>query len=483
MRRAPEGDPSRDTDERYRTGDTDTRYRSGDGDTGKRAPSAPRGMRLATVAFGALMAWFSLEIALRLLPGAISPRLLILFEPGLRAEIGSGRFPLEKDFREISRDDGGPPLLLAKPRTKIISVDAPPDGAERFTDEEGFCNPPGRYAEQPRIQVITVGDSFTWCHALPPDATWTARLSSLTGVSTFSLGQGGKGPYEYVQFLREFGLAKKPRVVVMNIYAGNDLRDAAKYRVYRAAVEQGAKPPGDEPASIAPQLAASVVGRHSYALNFVVALASRAAAGARSDDEKKGIDFHYSIDAAGGSVPFNLENRDRDEVVSARHLETGAGPLEMWDDALARFAKMGAENGFVPIVSLTPSAYEAYGERAHFVDASLPPLLARFNDAQRAFLRRRAAEFGFVFFDLTPAMREAAAEPAGGLLYDPTHMHLSARGHEVLATAMASLLQERGLAGGRRSAEREASRRQRRALVDTKSKDSAGRCQPAGRDQ
>ena len=43
------------------------------------------------------------------------------------------------------------------------------------------------------------------------------------------MGVGGIGPYEYVQVLKQFGLQRRPRIVIMNIYEGNDLRDTLRY--------------------------------------------------------------------------------------------------------------------------------------------------------------------------------------------------------------------------------------------------------------
>ena len=412
--------------------------------TRQSAAAVRRSMKFATVSLGVAMAWLALEVSLRIAPHVISPRLLILFEPGLRAEIAAGSFPLEKDYRPIGRDDGGPPLLIAKPSSPIVSVDNATGNVPRTTDEIGFCNRPGKYAGRDRIDVISIGDSFTWCHALQPDQTWSALLEQRSGVSAFDLGLGGLGPYEYVQLLREFGLAKHPRLVIMNVYGGNDLRDAVEYDRYRSAVERGEEPPSDGPQPIAPALAASIVGRHSYALNFLLAVASRATYRGEKDAEKTGVDFHYSIDGVDGPTPFNLENRDRDEVAAARRVQRGATTLALWDDALSRFAALGKEHGFLPVVSYTPSAHTTYADHVRFADPSIAGVLRNLDDAQRAYLAEHAAVYGYSFYDLTPDLRRAAASPRRSeLLYDPVNMHFTARGHDVVADAFVRLLADR----------------------------------------
>jgi hypothetical protein len=412
--------------------------------SGGRGPSGPRrSVKLAAALLAAVLSLVVFELALRIVPNAIPPKLLVLFEPSLRAKAAAGAFPLQRDFREVARDDGGPPLFVPKPNSPVVSIDATADGVERSTDELGFCNPPGRYQGRDRIDVITLGDSFSWCHAVRPEEAWPARLGEKTGLPVFSLGLGGKGPYEYVQYLVAFGLAKKPRVVVMNVYGGNDLRDAVAYRDYRQAASRGEKPPSAEPSSIAPGLVSSQIGRNSYAVNFLVALASRLASRDASDWEKTGVDFRYELALAAGPVPFNVENRDRDEVVSARHLEDGSTPLTIWDEALARFGALAREHGFTAVVSYTPPAYAAYGDLAKFDDAAIAALMTEFDGEQRRFLGERAGSAGYLFHDLTPDL--SAAGHAGELLYDPVHVHLTARGNAVVAESLARFLASRGI--------------------------------------
>ena len=422
--------------------------------TGERT-KRQRQIRRAALALSITATFVLFEVALRLVPQAISPKLLILFEPGLRADIASGAYPLQKDFHEIARDDGGPPLFVAKPKTLIVSIDETKDAAERFTDENGFCNPPGRYEGRKQIDVITLGDSFTWCHAVVPEQAWPALLGEDTGLSVYSLGRGGNGPYEYLQYFREFGPAKHPRVVILNIYGGNDLRDAVAYRDYREALAHGEKPVSSSTRPIAPAITSSVVGRHSYALNFLLAAVSRLAGNDTDDWEKTGVNFRYTLETREGPVEFNSENRDRDEVLSARRQANGSTPLTIWSQALARFGQLAREEGFTAILSYTPSAFGAYRGHVQMADPDLLAELDAFDVAQRRFLAERAAPDGYVFHDLTDDLARAATQE-GGPLYDPVHVHLSARGNRVVAESLAPLVnKEAALRPPRESPERQ----------------------------
>lgn len=206
-----------------------------------------------------------MELALRAFPSVIPPSLLIQFHPKVRAEAAKGRFLIYHETERFERDDGGPPLRIVKPFTTLRwhNTDEPGDVFVAKVDEMGFCNVPGIYKGRSRSDVVTVGDSFTWCNSVSPEETWTAQLSALAGRSTYNLGRGGAGVYEYLQILKGFGVRKKPRLVMLAVYEGTDLRDALRYysyRAYRSDYRSRSRKGG-------------VVERHSYLFNLVRSVA------------------------------------------------------------------------------------------------------------------------------------------------------------------------------------------------------------------
>ena len=115
--------------------------------------------------------------------------------------------------------------------------------------------------------------------------------------------------------------------------------------------------------------------------------------------------------------------------------------LDLFDEALRNFVELANEHHFVPIVVYTPSAYTAYGARVRFRDPGIEPVLRFFSDAQRRYFADKARELGYRFLDLTPAL-QAAADRLGrdGLLYFRTNVHLTQKGHEVVAEEIARLV-------------------------------------------
>jgi hypothetical protein len=412
--------------------------------------------RLGGVAVFVAISMLVLEIALRALPGVLVPlELLKRFRKEVRIEIAQ-RLALNNESQTwaLPRDDDGPVLWLPKPEAPVSYPTAEGAKVARM-DSQGFCNPPRDPYERTAIDLVSIGDSFTACLLGDMEQTWTSQLGRLSGLSVYNLGRGGIGPYEYLQILKRFGLAKHPRYVVMNVYEGNDLRDALRYHEVAAARRAGTdddavandrnRNPLDYQA-----LLDHPIGRHSYASNLVVAALGQGYEGVRngvlraigSEDAPEAVDFRYTLRFDDGSrIPFNVENTDQSEVRHARMLRTGRASLSVLDGALESFAALAREHGFTPILSYSPSAYTAYAPFVRFDDPALVDLMPWFHEQQVEYLRARAQALGLVFVDLTPPLQRAAQErQARDVFYDPTNVHCTTSGHRLQAEALAEAI-------------------------------------------
>lgn len=373
-----------------------------------------------------------LEGMFRILPWAIPAKALVHFEPALRARLAQGRFPTRADTILLPRDDGGDPIRIFKPfAVKPYGQDT--CGAVRHvaTDEIGFGNPPGIYHSHSNIDIVVIGDSFTWPSAVDPQDAWPIRLGAAMGRSSYNLGRGGNGPYEYLQILKRFGLAKSPRVVVMNLYEGNDILNIEEHRAYREGRSSHGAGEGNEGKT-------GFLWRHSYAWNLAAGSVIYWRDNARSSRMEGRVDYRFRV----GSIPFNSEQSSRDEIVYARRAVAGEIQYEVFDEPLREFKRLSVEHGFLPVLSYTPAAAIAYGPVV-FQDPALAAVLETFSRDQRRHLAGLAQELGMTFVDLTPALRTAAqAAPASEdtLLYFPGNIHLTARGHAVVAQALADAL-------------------------------------------
>jgi hypothetical protein len=396
----------------------------------------------AAVAIAAFVVPF--ELALRLVPSAIPLNLLTEFEPTLRSAIAKQRkLQRVEDTVLVPRDDGGPAdrMWIYKPGVEVTARfdEAGMVDTVRM-DDAGFCNADAAaYEKLKRLDIAALGDSFTFCTNVIPADAWPAVLAERTGLRVYNFGMPGRGLHEYVQTLKAFALAKRPRFVVVAAYEGNDLRDAARFHQGSDSAARNAQ----RPCPFAPnglcawyeQLKHGFFGRHSYSFNLALSGIWRSAYNRR----EKEIDFRYDIRFPDGkTATFNSRNGDLDEVTYARALVRDEVSVDLFERPLRSIVALGREHGFTPIVLYIPSAYTAYRHQAHFDDTAIERTLSEFSDRQRGYFARKAGEVGYVYRDLTPALQRAAAElPSTQPLYFRSNVHLTPAGHAVVAAEIA----------------------------------------------
>ena len=396
------------------------------------------------------------EVVLRLAPGVIPLSYLDQFSPTLAADIAEHRnLPTRRSLRWLDRDDGGPPLSVFNPGQRI-RTDVVEPGAVRevVMDDTGFCNPPD--GADRHVPIIALGDSFTWCTQVHAHETWPSVLGARLEQSTYSLGRPGIGVYEYIQLLIQFGVDRRPDIVILNIYEGNDLRDAVRFQASREPPDAAgdASRPAPSYRRIVNDLLDTWFGRNSYIFNVALVSAVeggrwlRAAlgvGGVQFDETqtRKTVDFRYTIAFPGAApVSYNTDNTDTDEVAVARALTGGEASLDVMTEGLARFVELAGAHGFQPVVLYTPSAYTAYADLVEFADSSLSEVMAEYSKTQRRFLAEKAQALGFTLIDLVPDLqRAAAARGADEMLYFPRSIHLTKLGHKVVAEIVADRLQ------------------------------------------
>jgi len=402
-------------------------------------------MRFIVLAAVVIFAFVApLESALRLVPRAIPLSLLTEFEPTLRSAIAKQRkLQRVEDTVLVPRDDGGPAdrMWIYKPGVEVtVPLDEAGIVETVRMDDAGFCNADAAaYEKLERLDVAAIGDSFTFCTNVVPADAWPAVLAERTGLRVYNFGMPGRGLHEYVQTLKAFALAKRPRFVVVAAYEGNDLRDAVRFHQAGDSAAPSAQRPcpfaSDGLCAWHEQLKHGFLGRHSYGFNLALSGIWRSA----YNRYEKEIDFRYDIRFPdGNTVTFNSRNGDLDEVTYARALVRDEVSVNLFERPLRSLVALGREHGFTPIVVYIPSAYTAYRHQAHFDDAGVERTLTEFSDRQRGYFARKAGEAGFVYRDLTPALQRAAAElPSTQRLYFRTNVHLTPAGHAVVAAEVA----------------------------------------------
>jgi hypothetical protein len=427
---------------------------------------------LRATIISAAITFVLVEISLRLKPDVVPVFFLVQFNENIRAEIATRlNYPTQRTNKFILRDDGGPPLWVTMPGQVVtMTVDDRDAGSVKRVsmDWKGFCNPFDRNDRAYRVDIVTVGDSFSWCMGVGAEETWSSGIAEITNLGTYNLSRPAIGLHEDVQLLKMFGVEMGPRVVIMNFYEGNDLRDVLRFRAFADATllvktspSQAERPPQAANLSQLGRLYFWILngwmGRSSYAVNTLMTTVNHLYQRFKSDGAAEGkrrtqlseIDFRYRLVFGSDEVAFNLDNADQDEVRSARKLIDDDSVLTLLDAPLESFADLAQRHAFLPVLAYSPSAHTAYAEQAQFADPALAPLLERFSNTQRAYLRRKAATLGLVFIDLTPTLRRsAAALGARDLLYFPVNLHYTQRGHSVVAEAITEALRRESVRRG-----------------------------------
>ena len=112
--------------------------------------------------------------------------------------------------------------------SSAYGVDVVPIPYVATTNADGFRpNSAG-----PPYEIVLVGDSYL---AMGEDdaSTLSERLRAVSGRATFNLSRSWYGPYQYLELLKRYGLALRPKVVLLGFYAGNDIEDIREYHRWR----------------------------------------------------------------------------------------------------------------------------------------------------------------------------------------------------------------------------------------------------------
>jgi hypothetical protein len=423
------------------------------------------GRVLKVVAINLVIFVVALEIGLRVAPAVIPEGLLKRFEPSLRASIAERRsLPNVSDVVQVDRDDNGPPLLIFKPGVVVQFVSRETGGTgEIHMDDRGFCNPEGTVPASGSVDIVAMGDSFTACMNEPPDSSapesyvnWPFVLGRMAGVSVYNLSRGGYGVYEYVQLLKHYGLQLQPKIAIMQIYEGNDLRDAQHNVAFQQmSPEERANVPlraSWEPLKVSYEgLLRNWIGRTSYAYNFLLVAAVKGISAVidmteRSTGAEAAVNFKFWLEYEPSPILMNPDNDQKDEVRTARSLRAGEFSLDNFDAPLEEFAELARENGFTAVLSYAPAAHVAYESVVRFEDPELKELMLWYSQEQRAYFARKCEELGIVFIDLTPVL-VAGIEKHGAdaLLYYPSNIHFTVLGHQVVSQELLRVLNERQL--------------------------------------
>lgn len=288
------------------------------------------------------------------------------------------------------------------------------------TDVNGFRNPD----EVRRADVVFIGDSYTESATVENNDTFVRRVGAASGLSVINLGRGAYGPQQELIVLQRYGFTYRPRVVIWQLFEGNDLDDARFFSEWK-------KNPQREGISFKERyfqnsLFAELIPKRPRPQSVAPAVTLR-----YSDGTKNRITLRYPYDPdAALKDPVGFEE-------TTKAIEQGY-----------RFCQSQGVKLVVVLVPTMVQVMEPYltfdrpEDRARYLPNSVDNEKNDFSERIAGF----CGNLGCSFIDTFAALRQAAAIDNRGL-YITTDEHLDIRGHEVMAQTISEWLSAQAIVG------------------------------------
>lgn len=262
----------------------------------------------------------------------------------------------------------------------------------------------------PGPKWLAIGDSFTMGVQVSEEAHFVTKLGEKLGIEVLNAGVDAYSTFQATGRYR--GLGIDAEAVVLGFFLGNDLQDNADFRRPRAASPQ-AGPPRRAPTRQPPTISAPVRWLFTHSVGFAwTRVAWRRWGATRTPDEDR----------------FREELGIFTEAGTARLAEI----LPRTETALAELRDLALSKGDRLLVSVIPPAFALSEARAADTLAAFG-LSGPDTDAPRRALLDVTSRLGIETCDLTDAMRAG-----GSAMYLRFDGHLTAAGHAVVATELAT---------------------------------------------
>lgn len=287
---------------------------------------------------------------------------------------------------------------------------------EYRTDDKGFRNAPG----QQQADIVFIGDSFTESATVAEQDTFVQRVEQATALSVVNLGRGGYGPQQELIVLKRYGLAYKPRVVVWQLFEGNDLADAEAFAEWKKNAKLSQM-------SLKERYFNNSLLKESLTntrLQQVVPMATLR----YPDDTVRRVAIRYPYE------PHEPSSRHLGITETVSAIEEGQQVCE--------------SNGIQLLVVFIPTMVHTLGSNIVFDRAAdqaqyLPQQTPNIKDFSQT-IQESCERAGCAFIDTVDALRQAEANGSRNL-YIPNDEHLDVGAHEVVSRVVADWLRSKKL--------------------------------------
>ena len=301
------------------------------------------------------------------------------------------------------------------------------------------------------FQVAVVGDSFVEIGE-SDRATLSEQLKDRTGLSVINLGLGWYGPYQYLEIIKRYTPILKPQIVVVALYAGNDILDIEEYEKWQLTGQYYRF--GDQNRNIIYRYYAAMrdvysatrrdvsnfTRRLSSLHRFLVATRQRLSA--IDSDEKKPPLSAERNDAFGfvkvGSKELPMVFYSWNSPQTSGEL-LQARPWQSLERIMMTVKSYELQSNVRVIWLLIPTKEQVYGRQTRLSDEFKARLAQQLNfeDNFSDAFHKIADRLELEYLDLLPAFRQLAPNC---ILYYPTDTHWNIYGRRVAANMLSTML-------------------------------------------
>jgi len=290
---------------------------------------------------------------------------------------------------------------------------------EYSTDDNGFRNS----ARQRQADIVFIGDSFTEAATVAEEDTFVRRVAKSTGLTVVNLGRGAYGPQQQLIVLQRYGLTYKPRLVVWQLFEGNDLTDADIFEKWKRNPEH-----------------VNTSLRERYFDNSLLAVWLK---NTRSLESGTLVTLKYH---GGSAERVSLRYRYEPKQPTTYPLGTAA-TLQ----AIEAGYRLCQSRGIQLLVVMVPTmvrvmepyiSFDRVEDRLHY----LPDGVSGDNKDFSARIEEFCDRLGCTFVDSLSLLRQAAKKDNRNL-YIPNDEHLDVRGHDLMVQVVVDSLRTKNLLG------------------------------------
>jgi lysophospholipase L1-like esterase len=360
--------------------------------------------RLLLLGVSAAVSLLIAELAIRL----VRPQPVLVVSKGLYAPDPPRRYRLQPGFQGTI--------------TNRVEYDTPVS-----INREGLRGPEIEPRQPGTFRILALGDSFTFGVGASQEETYPAQLQEIlrsrgTDAQVLNAGAPGFGVPDAVAWYRRWGRPLDPDAVVLAVFVGNDLQDAAPGTPKAVAVDGALMIQGEKRRSLSRWL---YYHSHLYALLKGSALGGAA---------RRALGLPEPLDVRQLRQEMELYSKER----LPTEIREGAAATEK---AVAELARSAGGTRILAVIvpsliQVDPARWEASLERFGLDPSRYDR--RRPNELFRGIFGRH----GFSILDLTEPFAETVGR--GGRIYLPIDQHLTPAGYRLMAERVAAeILNER----------------------------------------